>query len=48
MARTIIDKAMEVDLEDADDYKMVELLLLLLMIFSLFNNLDELFKAKLK
>ena len=47
MARTIIDKAMEVDLEDADDYKMVELLLLL-MIFSLFNNLDELFKAKLK
>ena len=47
MARTMIDKAMEVDLEDADDYKMVELLLLLL-IFSLFNNLDELFKAKLK
>ena len=47
MARTIIDKAMEVDLENADDYKMVELLLLL-MIFSLFNNLDELFKAKLK
>ena len=47
MARTIIDKAMEVDLEDADDYKIVELLLLL-MIFSLFNNLDELFKAKLK
>ena len=47
MARTMIDKAMEVDLEDADDYKMVELLLLL-MIFSLFNNLDELFKAKLK
>ena len=47
MARTIIDKAMEVDLEDADDYKTVELLLLL-MIFSLFNNLDELFKAKLK
>ena len=47
MARTIIDKAMEVDLEDADDYKMVELLLLL-VIFSLFNNLDELFKAKLK
>ena len=47
MARTIIDKSMEVDLEDADDYKMVELLLLL-MIFSLFNNLDELFKAKLK
>ena len=47
MARTIIDKAMEVDLEDADDYKMVELLLLL-MIFSLFKNLDELFKAKLK
>ena len=47
MARTIIDNAMEVDLEDADDYKMVELLLLL-MIFSLFNNLDELFKAKLK
>ena len=48
MARTIIDKSMEVDLEDADDYKMVELLMLLLMIFSLFNNLDELFKAKLK
>ena len=47
MARTMIDKAMEVDLEDAYDYKMVELLLLLL-IFSLFNNLDELFKAKLK
>ena len=47
MTSTIIDKAMEVDLEDADDYKMVELLLLL-MIFSLFNNLDELFKAKLK
>ena len=47
MARTMIDKAMDVDLEDADDYKMVELLLLL-MIFSLFNNLDELFKAKLK
>ena len=47
MARTIIDKAMEVDLEDADDHKMVEPLLLL-MIFSLFNNLDELFKAKLK
>ena len=47
MARTIMDKSMEVDLEDADDYKMVELLLLL-MIFSLFNNLDELFKAKLK
>ena len=23
MARTIIDKSMEVDLEDADDYKMV-------------------------
>ena len=47
MARTIIDKAMVLDLEDADDYKMVELLLLL-VIFSLFNNLDELFKAKLK
>ena len=47
MARTIIDKAMEVDLEDADDYKIVELLLLL-MIFSLFNNLEKLFKAKLK
>ena len=45
MTRTITHKAMEVDLEDADDYKMVELLLLL-MIFSLFNNLDELFKAK--
>ena len=47
MGRTIIDNAMVLDLEDADDYKMVELLLLL-MIFSLFNNLDELFKAKLK
>ena len=46
MARTIIDKAMEVDLEDADDYKMVELLLLLMI--SSFINLDELFKAKLK
>ena len=33
MARTMIDKAMEVDLEDADDYKMVELLLLLLIFF---------------
>ena len=47
MVRTIIDKSMEVDLEDTYDYKVVELLLLL-MIFSLFNNLDELFKAKLK
>ena len=45
MGRTIIDNAMVLDLEDADDYKTVELLLLL-MIFSLFNNLDELFKAK--
>ena len=33
MARTMIDKAMEVDLEDADDYNMVELLLLLLIFF---------------
>ena len=47
MTRTITDKAMEVDLEDVDDRKMVELLLLLL-IFSVFNNLDKLFKAKLK
>ena len=47
LARTIIDKAIAVDLEDADDYKMLELLLLLL-IFSVFNNLDKLFKAKSK
>ena len=47
MARTMIDKAMEVGLEDAYDYKMVEVLLLLL-IFSVFNNLDKLFKAKSK